>query len=173
MQFAQTTHRLALSGVAMLWSLAADVHAQPAENLFIIARSTNANIVRYDIHRRPDGQLDTLHPVEAYWLMLAENGRREDLSWMEREMAYGFSVSRVSTTGFSIRLVAFKQREIQVQLQGASYRARVAIAGKPAILNRIFVQTEERGGLLPRVRFVELQGIAENGVPVIERISAP
>lgn len=67
---------------------------------------------------------------------------------MEREMAYGFSVSRVSTTGFSIRLVAFKQREIQVQLQGASYRARVAIEGKPAILNRIFVQTEKGGGLL-------------------------
>jgi len=172
MPIAQRTQRLARTAVAILWSLAADVHAQPAENLFTIARSTNANIVRYDIHRRPDGQLDHDHPVEAYWLMLTENGRREDLSWIEREMAYGFSATKVTSTGFSLRLVAFKKREIQVQILGASYRARVAISGKPAVLNRIFVRTEENGGLVPRVRYVELQGIADGGVSVTERISA-
>ncbi len=172
MHIAQSTQKLALSAVALLWSFAADVHAQPAENLFIIARSKNANVVRYDIQRKPDGQLDLAQPVNAYWLMLAENGRREGLSWIERELAYGFSASRVTPSGFCLRLLAFKQREIQVQLMGGSYRARVIILGKPATLNRIFVRADEGGGLLPRVRYIELQGIADGGAPITERIPA-
>ena len=35
-------------------------------------------------------------PIDVYWLMLAENGRREELTWMERKMAYGFEVSGLS-----------------------------------------------------------------------------
>jgi len=157
---------------ALLWSLAADVHAQPAENLFIIARSKNANIVRYDVHRKPDGQLNFVHPIDAYWLMRAEDGRREELSWMERELAYGFSVSRVSSTGYSLQLLAFKQREIRVEYSGGTYRALVLISGKLARLNRIFVSSDE-GGILPRVRYVELQGMTESGTSVAERIQVP
>lgn len=170
--FVQSTRKFAVSAIALLGSFAADVHAQPAENLFTVARSKNANVVRYDIQRRADGQLDPAQPVAAYWLMLAENGRREGLSWLERELAYGFSVSKVTGAGFSLRLLAFKQREIQVHHAGGSYRARVVISGKPATLNRIFVRADEGGGLLPRVRYVELQGIADGGTPVTERIPA-
>jgi hypothetical protein len=170
--FAHSTQKLALSAIALLWSFAANVQAQPAENLFTIARSKNANVVRYDIQRGPDGLLNPAQPINAYWLMLAENGRREGLSWMERELAYGFSISRVTPSGFSLRLLAFKQREIQVHHDGVSYRARVVIAGKSATLNRIFVRADEGGGLLPHVRYVELQGIADGGAPVTERIPA-
>ena len=168
---AHSIQKLALAALALLGSYAVDVHAQPAENLFTIARSKNANVVRYDIQRRPDGQLNPAQPIDAYWQMLAENGRREGLSWMERELAYGFSVSKVTTGGFSLRLLAFKQREIQVHRAGGAYRARVVISGKPATLNRIFVRADE-GGLLPHVRYVELQGIADGGAPVTERIPA-
>ena len=172
MQIAHSTQRLAQTVAALLWSLAADVHAQPAENLFIIARSKNANIVRYDVHRKPDGQLNFVHPIDAYWLMRAENGRREELSWMERELAYGFSVSRVSNIGYSLQLLAFKQREIRVEYSGGTYRALVLISGKLARLNRIFVSSDE-GGILPRVRYVELQGMTESGTSVAERIQVP
>lgn len=147
-------------------------HAQPRDNLFIIARSKNANIVRYDIRHTSDGKLDLNHPIEAYWLMLASDGHREELSWMERELAYGFSVSKVTLNGFSLQLSAFKQREIRVEYSGGGYHARASILGKKATLTQIFVRTAE-GGLLPRVQSVELRGTSDGGAPVTERIVAP
>src|SRR5258705_13664792 len=69
---------------------------QPAAaTLFTIARSKNANVVRYQARTRGGG-LDRSHPIDAYWLMLAEDGRREELSWAERKLAYGFSVSALT-----------------------------------------------------------------------------
>jgi hypothetical protein len=164
--------RLSLSFVTLLSLLAADVYAQPRDNLFTIARSKNANIVRYDVHRTPEGKLDGARPVDAYWLMLAENGHREELTFMERELAYGFSVSKISASGFSLQLSAFKQREIRIEYAGGSFHARAVIMGRRATLSQIFVRSEE-GGLLPRVQYVELRGIADGGVAVVERILAP
>ena len=166
-----TSRRVASYAAVLISALAADVRAQPAENLFMIARNKNANIVRYDIHRNADGQLNVERPVDSYWLLLAENGRREDLTWMERELAYGHSTGPVGRSGFTLQLQAFRQREIQVVPVGKTYRAYVTIAGKKAILNRIFVHADG-SGLLPTVRYVELQGIGDNGAHLIERISA-
>ncbi len=166
-----TSRRVASYAAVLISALAGDARAQPAESLFMIARSKNANVVRYDVRRNADGQLVADRPVDSYWLMLAENGRREELTWMERELAYGHSIGRVGTHGFTLQLQAFRQREIQVVLVGQTYRAYVTIAGKRAILNRIFVLADE-SGIVPKVRYIELQGIAENRAHVSERIGA-
>ena len=48
--------------------------------LFIIERSTNKNVIHYDAKFGKDGKLDPKNPVVAYWIMAAEDGRRESLS---------------------------------------------------------------------------------------------
>src|SRR5687768_6515742 len=60
-------------------------------NLFIMQRSVNANEVHYDVQAGADGALAD-EPVVAYWVMKAEGGGREDLTFFEEEMAYGFEV---------------------------------------------------------------------------------
>ena len=72
-----------------LFPAAAQAETQP---LFIIERSKNANVVHYDARLNADGKLDPKEPVIAYWIMLAEDGRREDLNWIEKKKAYGFDI---------------------------------------------------------------------------------
>jgi hypothetical protein len=60
--------------------------------LFTIERSKNANVVHYDARLTADGELDPKEPVIAYWIRLAEDGRREELSWIEKKKAYGFTI---------------------------------------------------------------------------------
>ncbi len=139
------------------------------DSLFTIARSKNANIVRYDVHRGSDGTLDRTHPIDAYWVMLAGDGHREELSWLERQLAYGFSASTVDPSGFSLQLTAFKQRAIRVEYSGGSYHATISISGARATLTQIFVRTDERG-LLPRVEYVELRGTTDGRNTVTERL---
>ncbi len=108
-------------------------------------------------------------PIDAYWLMLAENGRREELTWTERKLAYGFSVSEQTGQGLTLHLSACTTRELRVRSTAGAFRAQLDIAGQAAFLQRIFVHTEE-GLLLPRVRYVELFGVTTGARPVSERI---
>jgi hypothetical protein len=141
--------------------------AAPAlRSLFTIGRSKNKNVVRYSA-RCHKQVLDVTAPIEAHWLMLAEDGRREELTWAERQLAYGFGASKVSVEGCQLHLVAFKARSISVERRGAAFRAVVDIAGRRAELERIFVQTNE--GILPSVVHVDLHGRSLDGAPLSGR----
>jgi hypothetical protein len=155
-----------LLGLSFTWALPSFAESQ---ELFRLERSTNRNAVRYDVRTLPSGALDPHEPVTAYWLLLAEDGRREGLTWLERSMAYGFHVSQASA-GVDLRLVAFDRRIVHVRRKGDRFRAEVAIAGKEAVLRRIWVQVE--GSLLgPKVRFIDLFGVdPQTGKSVVERI---
>ena len=150
-------------------SLPTVAQAAPSRELFTLARSTNANVVKYAVRTGKDGQLDAGQPVEAYWLMLAENGRREELTWTERQLAYGFSVSNQNRSGCVLHLSACAERVLRVREVDGAYRAEIAIAKQSASLQRIFVRTEPHA-LLPSVRYVELSGVTASGQRVSERV---
>ena len=157
----------------VLWELCTPARAEaaPSRELFTLGRSTNANVVKYAVLTNKDGGLHPQTPVEAYWLMLAEDGRREELTWTERTLAYGFSISHVTSQGCRLRLAACSDRELRVRAVNGVYRAELEIAGRTAALQRVFVRTEQ--ALLPSVRYVEIRGVSENGAPVSERIVPP
>lgn len=145
------------------------VFAGQNRELFTLSRSTNANVVKYVLRLDKEGLLDAAHPVEAYWLMLAENGRREELTWGERQLAYGFSVSNVTPRSCTLRLTACPDRELSVRAVDGQFRAQLLIQRQAAYLQSIFVRTEEHL-LLPSVRYVEISGLGANGQRVAERI---
>lgn len=160
-------------GLAILAALvlsAAMAHAGTRyERLFVIGRSKNANIVAYDAAIAPSRRLDRDRPVRAYWVMLAEDGHREGLSWMERRLAYGID-STFAGGHWVLRLKAFDERPIHVRRRDGRFRAEVEIDGRMAWLQRIFVQARE-GTVLPKVRFIDLTGIdPDTREPVRERL---
>jgi hypothetical protein len=143
--------------------------AGSTRELFTLSRNTNANVIKYVVRLNKEGLLDVANPVEAYWLMLAENGHREELTWGERQLAYGFSVSNVTARTCTLRLTACPDRELSVRSVEARFRAELQIQRAPAYLQSIFVRTEEHS-LLPSVRYVEISGQGVNGQRVAERI---
>ncbi len=145
-------------------------HASPSRELFTLARNTNANVVKYAVRTSKDGLLDGADPIEAYWLMLAEHGQREELTWTERHLAYGFSASNSTQHACALRLTACPERELRVRAVAGTYRAETAIAKQPAVLQRIFVCAEQHA-FFPSVRYVEISGTNASGKLVTERIS--
>jgi hypothetical protein len=166
------TRRAILIGGATLFgavdALAGGVRAQA---LFVIARSKNANVVHYDARVHESGRLDGEAPVVAYWIMRAEDGRREGLSFFERKLAYGFTTSFTpGGDALRLRLTAFSRRELLVRRdESGRFHAEMTIAGRRARLERIFVASDE-GGLTPSVRYLDLFGRSPDGVRVSERI---
>jgi predicted small lipoprotein YifL len=122
---------------------AAQKKTQP---LFIIERSKNANVVHYEARLTADGKLDPKEPVIAYWVMRAEDGRREELNWMEEEKGYGFDIKPdPSVNGYKMTLKAAPQLHITVKKEGNVIRAEMVIGGRPAVLEKIYINAS--GGL--------------------------
>jgi hypothetical protein len=126
--------------------------------LFIIERSKNANVVHYDARLTADGELDPNEPVIAYWVKLAKDGRREELSWIEKKKAYGFEIKPdPSVKGYKMTLVADPQRPIIVKKEVDAFRAEGVIEGHPAVLEKMYIEASD-GLTGPKVEYIELYG---------------
>jgi hypothetical protein len=116
-------------------------------------------VIHYDAKLRGDGLLDSDEPVVAYWIMAAEDGRREPLTRLERNYAYGFTVQRdASNAAYRMILVSQKDREIVIIQNSAGVHAETNIGGHTAILNKIFVKTPG-SGLFRTADYIELYGV--------------
>ena len=156
----------ALAGMGMLTGQ----EGPCSPELFRVTRSTNANVVVYEAHLAAAASLDPEEPVRPVWLMLAEDGRREDLDVLEIALAYGVDVRRGASQGtFVVSLRAHPGFPVWVAVEGGCPVARVRIHGREAVLRVVAV--EASGGLLPRVEHVDVVGIDRaTGAEVRERL---
>ena len=140
--------------------------------LFRIGRSTNANEVVYAARLDDKGALDADDPLGAEWHMLAEDGHREGLNFIEKLLAYGFSVDPAATgEGYVVVLKAKKDRPVYLTIRDGCPTAIVTIAGKRAKLRKVFIQAESSGGIIPTVAWADLEGVdPKNGEVVKERV---
>src|ERR1039458_6549863 len=90
--------------------------------------------------------------------MLAKDGRRQNLNWIEKKKAYGINIKPdPSVNGYHISFVAATQRSITVKQVGSAVRAEIVIDGRPAILEKMYLNaTEKLTG--PTVHRSELYG---------------
>jgi hypothetical protein len=108
--------------------------------LFTIEKSSNANRVQYEARLKPDGHIDPKQPVVAYWVMAAEDGRRQDLNLLERAKAYGFTLRQDGIDSYRLWVVSHPNKEIHVFRDGATVRAEAVIGGKIALVEKIYIQ---------------------------------
>ena len=108
--------------------------------LFTIEKSSNANRVQYEARVLPDGHIDPHQPVVAYWIMAAENGRRQELNILERAKAYGFTLHQDGIDSYKLWVVSHREKEIHVYREGATVRAEAVIGGRVALVEKIFIQ---------------------------------
>jgi hypothetical protein len=139
--------------------------------LFVIARNKNANVVHYEASLAADGELDPAAPVTAYWELLAEDGRRKKLNWLEKKKAYGIRIKPAAERGsYTLTLAAASWLPLLVRKAGDSVRAEVAIGGRPAVLEKMFIQAKDKL-LGPKVEYIELFGKdLETGEALREKI---
>jgi murein L,D-transpeptidase YcbB/YkuD len=153
---------LALAG----WAMGQD-RAVP---LFTIEKSSNANRVQYEARVKADGHIDPNQPVVAYWLMAAENGRRQELNLLERARAYGFTLHRDGLDSYRLRVVSHPEKEIHVFRDGLTVRAEAVIGGRAARVEKIFIQMH-KSFLLSLPDFGEMFGFdKETGEKRHERV---
>jgi Domain of unknown function (DUF4833) len=128
--------------------------------LFYIQRSSNANTILYDANILTDKKLDTKDPVHTYWIRYTEGGKKQELSGMQRTLAYGLHTSAIKgeVNAYEGHFLAYRKRKFIVKQNAKGEPiALFMINGKMQILKRVFVQTDD-SGMMPSVNYIELWG---------------
>lgn len=138
--------------------------------LFEIERSKNGNVVHYDACLTQDNKLSDSQAVSVYWVL--KNGEREDLNDAERKYAYGIESEKpIGSDKSEIVVTALKDRKMTVEKIDGAYRVVVSIDGKESLLEKVYVQSEDRLLGLPKIIYVDVFGLAlKDKTPVKERI---
>lgn len=146
--------------------------AMETRHLFKIERSKNANIVQYDAQVTPDGKLYQKEPVTVYWIRIAEDGRKRELSFIQRKFSYGIRTKYDPVSNSAIvEIMAARSRSIKVYEVEGVYRGETRINGQPAFLERIFV-TSIKNGLFRKTNYIELFGKdIKTGVDCYEKLT--
>jgi hypothetical protein len=150
-----------LSLVVFLLVVAAQVPAQETRQLFTLEHNTNSNSVYYEARIAADSLLDGRQPIHAYWVMWAKDptGKtREELTLLEKEKAFGFTVKRSPVRKFVwFSIVPLPNRLIKVSLQNGNPVAETVINGRFSILEKISIFAVSRY-YIPHVNHIELFG---------------
>jgi hypothetical protein len=153
----------------LMFCFCAVSYGQSKENIFKIERNKNANVVQYDVNIDSFGAVDKANPIDAYWVMLAKDGNREEISAFEKK-AYGYKISGNEDGTFTLILNAVKGKKIKISALGGSVKAEIDINAKQAYLSKVYVFAKE-GGIIPKVLYYMLTGYdIQTGNEVSEKI---
>lgn len=127
--------------------------------LFYLQRDPNSNTVVYTVNLN-EGKIDEQKPINIHWIRYAEGGKRIDLSFIQRKMAYGVHHTKVSKTEFEIRIQAYKDLPIILKYNKDvdKYQTFTFIKNKKVVLERIFVRITGGSIFNPHVKYVEVSG---------------
>ncbi len=142
------------------------------ERLFYLQRDPNTNTIIYALKLEKDGSLDTDEPVHPYWKLYSKQSQCVELTFIQRNFAYGVTAKPLGKDKYDIRIVSYNKIPFTL-MKGTDgkYHIFVPILKRQAILSRVFVRIN--GGSLwsPNVVYVELKGTdTETGKEIAERL---
>ena len=140
------------------------------KSLFIIERSKNSNIVKYDANIEEDGIISVKNPVDAYWIVNEDKGQREEINAFQKQ-AYGYKIKFNDQGYFDMTMSAVEDRNIKVILVNGEPKAEIIINGKKAYLDKIYINSKDNFMGIPKVLYYTLTGSnVETGEELVEKI---
>ena len=129
-------------------------------SLFYIQRSSNINTIVYDAKLGADKKLDPKNPVHTYWIRYNEDGKKQELSSIQRSLAYGLHTKATAgeSGSYDGYFFAYRKRKFVVKMNTKGEPiALFPINGKMQILKKLFAKVDE-SGMVPSVLYIELWG---------------
>jgi hypothetical protein len=126
--------------------------------LFYIQRTPNTNTILYDV-KLEKGVPDEEDPVHAYWIRYQEEGQQEDLSFIQRNYAYGLKSKKLSADKYELRFVSYKKLPFYlVKAADNQFHVLATINGRNIHVSRVFLQIEGGSFWLPNIVCAEVKG---------------
>jgi len=169
---------LSIVGLLQLWTIAAiaqdsiyPVPPKSAGHLFYLQHTRNKNTVVYEVNFK-GGKPDPQKPVHVFWIRYSEKGQVQELSEVQRSLAYGIQSEPKPDGTYILNLVSYKKFKIHLRpSSNGGFSAFTTINQQPAILTRIFINIVGGTQMSPKIEDVQISGLdVQNGKPVSEKV---
>ncbi|MBS1562813.1 MAG: DUF4833 domain-containing protein [Bacteroidetes bacterium] len=128
--------------------------------LFFLQRTPNINTIVCELNFKTNGELNEDEPVHVFWIRYGESGQRAELSFIQRNFAYGVKTRLLSKDKYELHFVSYKKAMMYLtKAADNKYHVFTSINQKQAILNRIYIKINPGGSFWsPNIEYVELAG---------------
>ena len=140
--------------------------------LFYLQRDPNTNTFICELNVNENGEVDRKEPISIYWMRYNIDGKKADLSYIQRKFAYGIQTKEIGKDHFELRFVSHKQLALYLMKDESNkFHVYTTVNKRKIRLERIFVRIEGGSFWVPNVKYVELRGInPETNTVIAERI---
>jgi hypothetical protein len=129
--------------------------------LFYLQRSKNANTIVYAANMTASGQIDPKNPVEVFWRVFDEDGRRHGLNFIERTLAYGAAQRPVADHPgeFDVNIVSLPEVKFRIDVdESGRPEATLMFGNRTVRAISAYVEIDETG-LIPELVSLDIYGI--------------
>ena len=122
--------------------------------LFYIQHANNHNTFVYDANFAAGKSLKESDPINVYRINYKKGGIKEELTMMQRKMAYGVEFTKTGCNSFDFSLAAYPSKKMSLKLcNAATPRVCVQINGKNIHLKRMFLFCNKMGTSVSSINF--------------------
>ncbi len=144
------------------------VPPETRERLFYIQHSKNHNTYVYDANLISSSNIKDSEPIDIYQIDYKKDGTREELSILQRKMAYGIDFKKIAHNKFEFTLAAYPAKSLLLTMDSGRPVVTLSVNGKSIVLNRMFLHCNTLG---TGVSKIDLYGKdAETQQPVAETL---
>ena len=155
-QYMKNHFLLILFIISMPACLAQDGYPEPPDShkrLFYIQHSKNHNTYVYDANIISNTNIKDSDPIDVYQIDYKKDGTREELTGLQRKMAYGITFNKVGENKFEFTLAAYPEKILTLAMQSGKPVVTVNINGKEMVLERMFLHCNALGTNVSKIDF--------------------
>lgn len=139
--------------------------------LFYIQHSQNHNTFVYDANFLENKKLDEVEPIKIYRIAYTKGGVKEELTKMQRSLAYGVKFKMLKENNYEFTLVSYPEKKLYLEInqKGKPY-VKTTVNGKKMILHKMYLSMDKSKSLTPKIEFIDFYGKdTDSGKEIHER----
>jgi hypothetical protein len=128
-------------------------------HLFYIQHSKNHNTFVYEANF-DDSKFDDTEPIKIHRVAYTKGGVKEELTKIQRKLAYGVDVRKLKENHYEFTLVSYPDKKLYLELGPKDKpQVKTVVNGKKMILVRMYLSMEESKSIKPKVEYIDFYGI--------------
>ena len=145
------------------------VPEKSATHLFYIQHSQNHNTFVYEANFEHK-KINSIEPIKIHRIVYTKGGAKEELTKMQRNLAYGIDIKKQKENHYEFCLVSYPDKKMYLEIhKNGKSQVKTMVNGKKIILHKMYLSMQ-KGSLKPKIEFIDFSGTDESsGKEVKER----
>lgn len=144
---------------------------EKADNhLFYIQHSQNHNTFVYEANFT-NKKINAVEPIKIHRIAYTKGGGKEELTKMQRNLAYGIEFKKIKENHYEFSLVSYPEKKLSLELnENGKPQVRTLVNGKKMILHKMFLNMQKGVSIKPKIESIDFHGSdIETGKEIKER----